>query len=973
MQRDVSKEYEVGFVVMGASLDVAIKRTFPAIFRLFCSSAVKDVRVVCVCDEDVCKEDLCHLLEDNLGAGDQAAFYSRLHVVNGDFASKETALAAYDLIGGFKQVLVYYVPPLILSPGDCDEIASVFKPCCEAENGFLRCVIEKPLGRCAESSLSLAKSMDNAFGPENVFRLDHFLGKEMVQNISVLRFANRFLEPTWNNSNIQAVVVSCRETIKVAPQKYASYFDNYGIIREMLLDHLLHITALVAMETPVSLTDDSSYRDEVSKVLRCMRPASVDDIILGQYEGYLKQPGVAEGSVTPTFASCIVYIDNPRWYGVPFILKAGKGMYQRRTDVRVQFKSPHNNLYPSENGGGLQNELVIRVQPNSDIYMKMIRKVPGSDRIAATKLDLIGPESTFMMDVANGPVHTDSAAHLERIEVPTLSAYRPNSYERLLFSVLQNDSSAFTRFDELQALWAVFHPLLQKLEKNHDLAKEKLQVYPIGTRGPPEAYTRMQQVGFREYKLSSELLGAQRKTHMQVLFEAFTITAYRMETLTAAFGSAFICGLNGSPGASIKMLPSYVTRIPTGMERGVYYALDLGGTNFRTTRFVFDGAGGSKQTDERKYSIPDEVMTGGADDLFEFLAECIMSLDVQEEPGVERLYGFTFSFPMHQTALDKGILLNWTKGFTASGVIGNDVVAMLQETLEKKNFKGEIRSIANDTVGTLVSSAYNDPSTMVGVILGTGTNAAYREKVENILSLPEEIRAKGGEMVIDTEWGNFGSGRLKPLPVNEYDTLIDKDSRNPGEQIFEKMISGMYLGELTRLCLADLFKKKAIWSDSNTSVSEDLIVTKGCFVSRYLSDIEYDMSHDLVIVERVENAFGVFGSTREDRIKLKEVCGMVVQRAAKLTACGIAAVLRQVGPERAINCTVGVDGSLFEHHPSFRRRLVQSLGALGAVCNLAAAKDGSGRGSALICCTSTLPECPASPRSGGYRSPRNSF
>ena len=363
------------------------------------------------------------------------------------------------------------------------------------------------------------------------------------------------------------------------------------------------------------------------------------------------------------------------------------------------------------------------------------------------------------------------------------------------------------------------------------------------------------------------------------------------------------------------------------------------------TRFDLDGKGNANLTDERKFTIPDEVMVAdNAAALHDFMADCIVN--VPGEAGEDRKYGYTFSFPVEQKAIDSGVLLNWTKGFKTKGVVGNDVVPPLQDALEARGFEGKITALVNDTVGTLASGAFKDPNCIIGVILGTGTNAAYIEKVENIHKLPEDMRKKGGDMVINIEWGAFGDGSTA-LPSCRIDEALDSNSRNPGKQSLEKKISGFYLGEITRLCLKELVEAEEIYTSAQ--VPEKLINTAYSFESRYLSDIEYDLSEDLNTIQRVESQFGIHDSTIEDRRKLKEVCGMVIERAARLTAIAIAGTIIQSSRE-ASKVTVGVDGSVYEHHPSFRQRLKSALRSLGVDCNIILSKDGSGKGAALIAC-----------------------
>lgn len=959
----------LGLVFVGADLEPASKRTFPALFRLVNYGITKHiVKCVAIVDEQFEKDEEMFKshIKKQLGPGQQNEFLEEVSVVRGNFNNLETANTVKNILSDVSRIIIYYIPTLILTPDMTSNLTQALKEQCNTkEGGFLRCIVEKPLGKNLASARELAHKLNDCFdGEANVFRLDHFLGKAMVQNILTLRFANRFLEPSWNNNHINSVIISCREN-KLATGKFYKYFDKYGIVREIMMDHLLHMMALVAIEPPVTLQD---VHDEITKLVRCIRPIDMNDVVLGQYEGYGKgEEGYnpEKPSRTPTFAMCVLYVDNPRWYGVPFILKAGKGMYERRTDIRIQFKLPHNTLFKHRDYlTQVPNELVIRVQPARDIYMKMMRRVPGSRKfnINVTKLDFLGYDPSIVMnstdpfghpgtrDIPHGSYTSDKYTSNKGTELvgsnfSSKNAYEPDSYERLISDVIENDRTHFSPFNEFIQMFSIFNPLLEEIEKN----KLNLFRYAVGDKGPNEAYMVSQKVGYFEYKLDSELVGKRNIPQFHRIVREFSLTPYQMEEIVGNFLKEFKKGLRGDPDTSIAMLPSYVTSIPKGTETGVYYALDLGGTNFRVTRFKLNGKGLIKNTDESKFTVPDAMMLGTCEELFDFLAKCVASLNKPKDEG-KRVYGFTFSFPVNQTSLGNGTLIKWNKSFKTTGVVGKDVVDLLHKALEKIGFNGHINSIANDTVGTLVSSAYSDPRSMVGVILGTGTNAAYREQVKNIPKLSNDVRAKGGEMIINTEWGNFGSKVLGQLPLSPVDINLDADSRNPGMQKFEKMISGLYLGEITRLILVKLYEAGEIWSSSNTVVPDSLKEKPHSFPTRILSDIEYDMSEDLHVVQNTETLYGILNSSLNDRVKLKEICGMVIARAAKLTACAIAAALRQIGPEKANGCTVGVDGSVYELHPSFRLRLRQALGELGCQCRVVLAKDGSGQGSALVAC-----------------------
>jgi len=251
------------------------------------------------------------------------------------------------------------------------------------------------------------------------------------------------------------------------------YFDSYGIIRDVMQNHLFQILTLVAMEAPVSLAAED-IRDEKVKVGRACSPVKLEDMVVGQYlgdksknvVGYLEDPGVKKGSLTPTFAMAVVHVNNSRWKGVPFILKCGKGLNERKAEIRIQFKDPPHPLFAE--AVAPRNELVIRVQPNEAVYLKFNTKTPGlSSTLNQTELDL---------------------TYKSRFD-----ARLPDAYERLLFDVLRGDHNLFVRADELEAAWKVFTPVLHKLEKD----KIKPIPYSYGSRGPVEADLLVHKFGYK--------------------------------------------------------------------------------------------------------------------------------------------------------------------------------------------------------------------------------------------------------------------------------------------------------------------------------------------------------------------------------------------------------------------------------------------------------------------------------------------
>jgi glucose-6-phosphate 1-dehydrogenase len=335
--------------------------------------------------------------------------------------------------------------------------------------GWNRLVVEKPFGKDLQSSNELGRALAQLFREDQLYRIDHYLGKELVQNLMVLRFANAVFEPLWNSTFISSVQIVFKEDI--GTEGRGGYFDEFGIIRDVMQNHLTQMLALVGMEPPVSLSAED-VRDEKVKLLRAIAPLDMKNLVIGQFgsdasgknKGYLDDPTVPKGSVTPTFATAVLYVNNTRWRGTPFILKCGKGLNERKAEVRIQFRLPPNGLFADS----VNNELVLRVQPGEAIYLKMISKKPGltNDR-AQVELDL---------------------SFKDRFNVGTL----PDAYERLILDVLRGDHNLFVRADELEAAWKIFTPILHQLEQE----KIPAEIYPFGSRGPPAADELARRVGF---------------------------------------------------------------------------------------------------------------------------------------------------------------------------------------------------------------------------------------------------------------------------------------------------------------------------------------------------------------------------------------------------------------------------------------------------------------------------------------------
>ncbi|XP_005264337.1 hexokinase-2 isoform X1 [Homo sapiens] len=419
--------------------------------------------------------------------------------------------------------------------------------------------------------------------------------------------------------------------------------------------------------------------------------------------------------------------------------------------------------------------------------------------------------------------------------------------------------------------------------------------------------------------------------------------------------------------APVKMLPTYVCATPDGTEKGDFLALDLGGTNFRVLLVrVRNGKWGGVEMHNKIYAIPQEVMHGTGDELFDHIVQCIADfLEYMGMKGVSLPLGFTFSFPCQQNSLDEvtapswrallwalltlnktsqSILLKWTKGFKASGCEGEDVVTLLKEAIHRREeFDLDVVAVVNDTVGTMMTCGFEDPHCEVGLIVGTGSNACYMEEMRNV----ELVEGEEGRMCVNMEWGAFGDNGCLDDFRTEFDVAVDELSLNPGKQRFEKMISGMYLGEIVRNILIDFTKRGLLFRGR---ISERL-KTRGIFETKFLSQIESDCLA-LLQVRAILQHLGL-ESTCDDSIIVKEVCTVVARRAAQLCGAGMAAVVDRIRENRgldALKVTVGVDGTLYKLHPHFAKVMHETVKDLAPKCDVSflQSEDGSGKGAALI-------------------------
>ncbi|NXL42537.1 HXK2 protein, partial [Podilymbus podiceps] len=438
-------------------------------------------------------------------------------------------------------------------------------------------------------------------------------------------------------------------------------------------------------------------------------------------------------------------------------------------------------------------------------------------------------------------------------------------------------------------------------------------------------------------------------------------------------------GRETNANASVRMLPTYVCGTPDGTgecrglgrgcwrgcspadapcglptERGEFLALDLGGTNFRV--LVVHVAQDSIRMASEIYVIPTTVTQGTGEALFDHIIECIMDFQLKQDLMEQVLpLGFTFSFPCQQLGLDKAVLLSWTKGFSASGCVGRDVVQLLREAAQRKQHLGlKVVAVVNDTVGTMMSCGYEDPKCEIGLIVGTGTNACYMEEMQNVGT----VEGEQGRMCINMEWGAFGDNGCLDDIFTDFDRLVDEKTINAGKQRFEKLISGMYLGEIVRHILLALVEKQLLFRGK----PYPRLQTRDIFQTKFLSTIEMDglgLRQVRAILQDLE-----LQASFEDSVLVREVCQTVSLRAAQLCAAGLAAVVEKMRENRGLAqlaVTVGVDGTLYKMHPHFSQHLQQMLRDLAPKCTVTflQSEDGSGKGAALVAavaCRGTDPQ-----------------
>ncbi|KAK8963166.1 Hexokinase-3 [Platanthera guangdongensis] len=422
-------------------------------------------------------------------------------------------------------------------------------------------------------------------------------------------------------------------------------------------------------------------------------------------------------------------------------------------------------------------------------------------------------------------------------------------------------------------------------------------------------------------------------------------------------------GLASDGGSKLKMLLTFVDSLPDGQEMGIYYSLDLGATNFRVLQLELGGRNSMILRHKvESHPIPRYLMTGKIEDLFDFIAMTLQSIIdkngvAEHNPDLRRELGFTFSFPVRQTSASSGILIRWTKGISIENAIGKDVTQCLEEAMSRRGLNMRVAVLVNDTVGSLALGHYHDEDTVAAVVIGTGTNACYVELREAIIKSRGLLTNSGG-MVVNMEWGSFLSSHL---PRTSYDIALDDESPNRNEQGFEKMISGMYLGEIVRRVLYRMARESDIFGDAAHFMSAPFSLRTPLMAAMHEDD-----SPDLKEVAKIlrEN-LGMQDVPLRARRMVVRVCDIVARRAARLVAAGIVGILKKIGRDGSDGVATGrtkgefrrsviaVEGGLYASYELFREYLKEAVAEIlgeevARNVVLRTFEDGSGIGAALL-------------------------
>jgi glucose-6-phosphate 1-dehydrogenase len=461
----------VSMVIFGASGDLTQRKLVPSLFNLYRKGRMpKRFHIVGYGGTAFTNEQFRTHLEEGLkqfasfkytdeewnNFALNLAYHQGRYDNLEDFEKLKNLLKDWE--AGLGERVYYMATPPGVFPNIIDQLAQTSQ--LTETDGWRRVVIEKPFGTDLKSACDLNEQIHKALNEKQIYRIDHYLGKETVQNILVSRFSNTIFEPLWNRNYIDHVEITVSEQVGV--EHRARFYDQIGVLRDMFQNHLLQLVSLVAMEPPVSF-DASALRNEKVKVLSAIHPMKDEEVlrrtVLAQYDGYCEEEGVNKASRTPTYAAVRLQVDNWRWQGVPFYLRSGKALKEKLSQVTIEFKEPPHLLFPNEESHLTPNMLVLYLQPDEGMHLRFEAKVP----------DTVAEMSSVDMEF-----HYEDSFGKTAI---------PEAYERLLLDVLTGDASLFTRADEVETAWGIIDPIIRAW----DTQKPPLAFYDPGTWGPKEA------------------------------------------------------------------------------------------------------------------------------------------------------------------------------------------------------------------------------------------------------------------------------------------------------------------------------------------------------------------------------------------------------------------------------------------------------------------------------------------------------
>jgi glucose-6-phosphate 1-dehydrogenase len=479
----MSEMKPTSIVIFGASGDLTWRKLVPGLYNLYVKGRLSpQFQVVgssrsTYSSAEFREKMLTGVKQFSAETFDQAAwdtFSPNIHYIPGNLDNPDDYRAIDDFLTQHEADVANRLYYLAIAPRFFAEAVSHLGELdmVDEQSGWRRVVIEKPFGHDLASAKALNDSIHTTLAESQIYRIDHYLAKETVQNILVFRFGNTIFEPLWNRNYIESVQITASEAVDVG--RRAGYYDRSGVMRDMVQNHLFQLLSIVAMEPPVSF-EANAIRNAKGNAFSAIRPINganlAIDTVLAQYDGYLDAEGVAPDSSTATYAALRLYIDNWRWQGVPFYLRSGKALPEKNTEIAIQFKSPPHNMFPMPAEEVLRSNLLsICVQPDEGIHLRFEAKQPD------TVADMRSVDMEFHYEDSFG------------------GTFLPEAYEKLLLEALDGDATLFTRADNIERAWAIIDPIIEGWGGAHGLP---LARYVPGSWGPDEAESMLAQAGHR--------------------------------------------------------------------------------------------------------------------------------------------------------------------------------------------------------------------------------------------------------------------------------------------------------------------------------------------------------------------------------------------------------------------------------------------------------------------------------------------